>query len=79
MSETELESWIFEKNGVKYWQYKHGYSKLLKTIIRLRESPKRLHKDSDKQVVELLQQAVNTCQLWIDEMYNPELYLEVLD
>ena len=71
----EIETWFFIEDGIKYLQYKYAYAKLLEYICYLRESPKRLHKDSDKQITYLLQNSVNKCQLWIAEMKNPEIAL----
>lgn len=67
-----VESWFYIKNDIKYWEWRHAYKKCLDNIIKLREPNKRLHKDSDKQIVDILKQCVHRCQLWILDMINPE-------
>ena len=70
-----MKSSIFKINGVKYWQWRHAYAKVLRNIMDLREPQKRLHKDSDKQIVGILQNNLYRCQLWIAEMKKPKIVI----
>jgi hypothetical protein len=67
----EIKSWFFIQKGKTFLEWRNAYRKCLKSIMLLRFDNKRLHKDSDKQYVEIMKQLIHQSQLWIKEMKNP--------
>lgn len=72
-----IESYYFICNGIKYWEWRHAYRKLLEDIANLREAKERLHYDSechydsDQDFVKCLKDCLHACQSWLEEMRNP--------